>query len=346
MLPVLRLIALCSLLACTAGADKDDETSGSDETEQSDETDTDRDSDSDSDSDTAPVNPDFIVTVDDLSDFSGATLGMFPLDDALFAVTSEIPSTTVEMDPSGSFSWAYTPTSAELVEAPWASGLKVASYALVIYEGEPDADGLRAAVRFDAMYMEGTIPQQYQDVGFVEGWNAVWTSDEEAPVITDRLALEVDANLLPSLSATAGGTWTGAEGKRVGGWSITDPDLVVSAAPASTPWSVTASGDPPASSIFDSGEVRVAGFRLCSWEDSDSNGSWSATDEWTDVGVTAAGDPAWISWGGEVSTASQAHILVTKGGFRVGWSVVYGTEGSKPVDPAEVDSLLMTPGQP
>lgn len=312
------------ILACTAPA-----------------TDSDADTDVATDTDTDATAPDLRVTADDPTAFAGATLGLFPLDTSFFAVLSETPTLAVSPDSDGGFVIAYTPGDDALVDAPWAPGVRVAGYALVAYHDAPDASGLIGITRFDAVWLAGDLPAQFGDIGLHDGWNALRGDDEGPPGVGDPLAVALDANLLAAPGATASGAWSTDVAGLVGALSTEDATIAIGATAATDPWQVDATGEPPMSTRFSTGDATVAGFRLGAFTDADASGGWSPGDVTTAVAVTSDGEPAWLAWGAPVASAHQAHVLVTRGGFRVGWSAVRGTEGSTPLGPT--DALTLVP---
>lgn len=304
---------------------------------------TDTSVDSHTDTDTDATETTLLVTPADATAFDGATVALFHLDTTFFAVLSETPVAPTPLV-DGAFTFTYTPDAAALVDAPWATGLKVAGYAVVAYQDAPDAAGLVGITRFDAVYLEGTIPEPYAAIGLHEGWNAMRADDEGPPHLGDPLALALEANLLNAPTATATGTWETTVAGLVAGFSTEDPGVAIGITSATDPWAITATGDPSASTWFTGGDVTVAGFRLGAFTDVDASGNWTAGDTATAVAVTATDEPAWLAWGAPVTSAHEAHVLVTRGGFRVGWSVVKGTEGSTPLAPE--DTLRLVAGTP
>ncbi len=307
------------------------------------ETDTINDSDTAVETDSAAAETTLRVTPDDALAFQTKTLALFPLDTTFFAVLSETP---LEPTPlvDGVYSLAYTPPSDALFDAPWATGLKVASYALVAYDNAPDANGLFGITRFDAVYLQGAVPEPYAAIGLHEGWNALRADDEGPPDVGDPLALTLEANLVPATDATATGTWDAPQTTFVAAFSTEDATIAVGSHTSTDPWEVTAAGNPPASTWFSTPDVTVAGFRVGAYADVDASGDWTTGDTISAVAVTAQDEPAWLSWGAPVASAHEAHVLVTRGGFRVGWSAVKGTEGSTPLAPE--DTLRFVAGTP
>lgn len=303
--------------------------------------------DSDTDTD-VPVDTDVTVDLrvipDDPAAFEGATLGLFRLDGSYFAVTHETPTEQVALGADGAFTIGLTPDVLE--PAPWAAEVEQAGYALIAYVDDHDASGFRGIARLDAVYLTGAIPTPYTDIGLHVGWNAFAANDEGPPVVGDPLAIPLEANLVPLESVRVEGEWDGASGDVVGAWSTEDPSEAVGLSPTADSWSVTVYDDdyPAPSTIFSSGDVDVAGFRIGSWIDPDYSGTWTEGDTATGVGVNAQDVPIYLAWGAEVQTAHQAHVLVTRGGFREGWSAVYGVEGSTPI-PAGMP-LRIVPGTP
>jgi hypothetical protein len=74
-------------------------------------------------------------------------------------------------------------------------------------DGEHDADEAIGAVgRVWPLYLSGSIPIEYAALGLVEGWNALYVTESEAPDLYDIEAIPLPTNLAPVLQAELAGT--------------------------------------------------------------------------------------------------------------------------------------------
>jgi hypothetical protein len=324
------MLALALLLACKPPVDTDD---------------TDRDTDP---GDTDPGDTDdtdvpgevTLRLVPTEAAFEGAPLGLYPLNASFTAVTSETAVVSVGLA-EGIYEVRFTPAETDLVPAPWAEGLQVAAYALVAGSGTTSWVGI---ARMDALYVVGTVPPPYSDIGLHEGWNVLWVSGEEQPpVVGDPLDLPIEPNLQDSASATASGTWNATmSAERSVAISTEDAAVTCGDGVAADPWSVSCAGQPAESAIRDLDGVRVAGFSVHGYADADASGSYTTGDTLATTAYTPAGEAVYVAWGEAPDTLDEAHRLVTLGGFRVGWSVVASPgEGSRPLSEAEASALEM-----
>lgn len=342
-LPFLLSLALP---ACDAGKDTGDTGADTGDTsaDTSDTSDTSGDTSDTSDTgDTGAPDADLRVVPLDAAAFAGATLGLFPLTVDFVAVTeATTPAATFALGDDGAFAVDWAPPADALVEAAYAPGMFVAVYALVAYVDAPTDEGLVGIARYDALYVEGEVPEPYASLGVAVGWNALSVRGEgDPPELVDATAVPLEDNLVVRTAWTAGGAWDGVAGDRVAGVSDQDPTVAVGDVPAADPWTVAVDGRPPASTFFEYEGVAAAGFELVAYDDVDASGGWSDGDTVTGRALTPAGEPAWLAWGDTPTDVSLAHTLVTLGGFRAGWSVTGQREIAVPLDDALATSLTM-----
>ncbi len=250
--------------------------------------------------------------------------------------------------------------------AEWASPIEgfpdttLALFAPVLWD-DPNGNAVhdegevfRASTATMVAYVDGTLPPALASIGIVLGWNALTFSmrgDVPTPVPTGAMPLPL--NLDPAMEITFGGT-TGGEPE---GWTLLVlPATLLSggvgaplyAAPLTSPWSVTLTGEPPANHMQDfddAGTFRGAYEMPIAWADTDGVEGLSDGDRLQSACVIEADGPALaqILW---VEPITDPLFAVQFGfmGSNAGWMGISASGEGVRMDDATLTSLLFADG--
>lgn len=240
------------------------------------------------------VPPDFTFAL--TGDWPGSTLTLTWLD--FTSLGSEQPqlgavaySALVEDDSTGVPFGVPPEADMQEIDPDNAPGMMLAGYLPGLHL-DADGDGLQSGDETYAgvglawpIYVTGTIPTDFADMGFVEGWNALeFVPDGALPVPHDITAIPLAADLAVRTSITVGGSYTGEEGASVvfvssllfEGETV---DAFIYDGALSDPWSVTLDGPPDADHFSELEGVGMAALEVpIAYMDSDGSGGFTDHD--------------------------------------------------------------------
>lgn len=253
------------------------------------------DTSNDSADDTADdVPPDFTFALS--GDWAGSTLTLTWLDfTSLGSEQIELGaagySAPVEDDSTGVPFGVPPEADMQEIDPDNAPGMKLAGYLPGLHL-DADGDGLQSGDEPYTgvglawpVYVSGTIPSDFADMGLVEGWNALeFLPDGALPVTRDITAIPLDASLAERTSITVGGSYTGEDGASVvfvssllfEGGTV---DAFLYDGALSDPWSVTLDGPPDADHFSELEGVGMAALEVpIAYMDSDGSGGFTDRD--------------------------------------------------------------------
>jgi hypothetical protein len=291
------------------------------------------------DTDTTP--PDLVFALG--GDWSGTTLTLTWFDLTSFgsdvlvtggvlysgAVTEETPGVSVGTPPEAD---------RQEIDPTGAPGLRLAMYLPALHV-DTDGDGVRSGEEAWAgvggwwvMYVEGTVPADFEVPGLVPGWNSVHlrVNEDVPPDVADVSAVPLTTNLAVQSPITLGGTWTAA-GDLSGYGLVTIPgpffsggtvDAYLVDGPLADPWGITLDGEPPADHVtaFEwlggDGALEVPVAYL----DNDHDGAFGAGDE-PRYGACSDGVPVGAIWLYPFTDLALGWQLAMQG-YTAGWNVL------------------------
>ncbi len=367
-------LSLCiGLLAC---GDKDPEDTdvpeGDTDTDTDADGDTDADADADADSDAdadadadadTDADVDAVLTFDIDGEWAGTSMSLswfLPGDEEMDFSTilweGEVTGASFGMDPG-------TVPPEQIVEVE--PGLSLAMYVPSLFE-DLDADGVWdegeiyvGVGHYWPVWIEGSMPPEYQKAGLVEGWNAIELDFESEGefIVGDSDAIPLAANLWPNDSIEIGGSYGGSapiggqrlaliSGEAMSGGDMTD---LLYDDSLTDPWSISVSGDAPESHIVVQDEFGLS----MAWEYplayADLDGTGGPSDGDLPTGFACYGsDYVLLYWMAPAATVEAAfyysYAWTPTYGWAPGWfaaAVTPGTEEPMPMalDSAELMSL-------
>lgn len=172
-----------------------------------------------------------------------------------------------------------------------APGMMLAGYVPGLHL-DADGDGLQSGdeVYVGAgltwpVFLSGTIPADYADMGLVDGWNALeLVPDSQEPVMHDITAIPLAASLAERTSITLGGSYVGDDGASLAilpsvmfeGGSV---ETYVYDGALDDPWSVTLDGAPEADHFAALQGVGLGALEVpIAYTDSDGSGGHTSPD--------------------------------------------------------------------